>query len=111
MGILSVKDDSKVPRLDFEFSSACDHKCGHCYNVWNASEDDAQAGYPQGQLNPEEMQRMMRTAVEGSGAEHITITDNAIIPLKERVVDEFYDPLKRIFRALTGGKKKKKQKT
>ena len=30
--------------------------------------------------------------------ENITITDNAIIPLKERVVDEFYDPLKRIFR-------------
>ncbi|HUF03620.1 MAG TPA: succinate dehydrogenase/fumarate reductase iron-sulfur subunit [Aridibacter sp.] len=27
--------------------------------------------------------------------EHITITDNAIIPLKERVVDEFYDPVKR----------------
>ena len=25
--------------------------------------------------------------------EHITITDNAIIPLKERVVDEAYDPL------------------
>src|SRR5271156_2597573 len=25
--------------------------------------------------------------------ENITITDNAIIPLKERVVDEFYDPL------------------
>jgi len=25
--------------------------------------------------------------------EHITITDNAIIPLKERVVDEHYDPL------------------
>ncbi len=36
--------------------------------------------------------------------EHITITDNAIIPLKERVVDRFYDPLKRIFRLLTGGK-------
>lgn len=29
--------------------------------------------------------------------EDITITDNAIIPLKERVVDRFYDPLKRIF--------------
>ena len=28
----------------------------------------------------------------------ITITDNAIIPLKERVVDKFYDPLKRFFR-------------
>jgi succinate dehydrogenase / fumarate reductase iron-sulfur subunit len=25
--------------------------------------------------------------------EHITITDNAIIPLKERVVDKYYDPL------------------
>ncbi len=30
--------------------------------------------------------------------EHIVITDNAIIPLKERVVDEFYDPLTRLFR-------------
>jgi succinate dehydrogenase iron-sulfur subunit len=30
--------------------------------------------------------------------EDITITDNAIIPLKERVVDRFYDPLKRLFR-------------
>jgi succinate dehydrogenase / fumarate reductase, iron-sulfur subunit len=28
--------------------------------------------------------------------EGITITDNAIIPLKERVVDEFYDPLGKI---------------
>jgi succinate dehydrogenase / fumarate reductase, iron-sulfur subunit len=30
--------------------------------------------------------------------EHITITDNAIIPLKERVVDRFYDPIARLFR-------------
>ena len=30
--------------------------------------------------------------------EHITITDNAIIPLKERVVDEFYDPVVRLVR-------------
>jgi len=29
--------------------------------------------------------------------EHITITDNAIIPLKERVVDHFYDPLRWLF--------------
>ena len=29
--------------------------------------------------------------------EEITITDNAIIPLKERVVDKFYDPLKNLF--------------
>jgi len=32
--------------------------------------------------------------------EDIRITDNAIIPLKERVVDEFYDPLRRLFRVL-----------
>jgi succinate dehydrogenase / fumarate reductase iron-sulfur subunit len=32
--------------------------------------------------------------------EHIHITDNAIIPLKERVVDRFYDPIKRILRVL-----------
>ena len=30
--------------------------------------------------------------------EHITITENAIIPLKERVVDEFYDPLGKLLR-------------
>jgi succinate dehydrogenase / fumarate reductase iron-sulfur subunit len=30
--------------------------------------------------------------------EHITITDNAIIPLKERVVDEFFDPLGGLFK-------------
>jgi succinate dehydrogenase / fumarate reductase iron-sulfur subunit len=36
--------------------------------------------------------------------EHITITDNAIIPLKERVADRFYDPLKRLFRKLFGAR-------
>ena len=30
--------------------------------------------------------------------EHIHITDNAIIPLKERVVDRYYDPLTRLLR-------------
>jgi succinate dehydrogenase / fumarate reductase iron-sulfur subunit len=33
--------------------------------------------------------------------EHITITDNAIIPLKERVVDQFYDPLGRLLRVFS----------
>ncbi|HEY1663410.1 MAG TPA: succinate dehydrogenase/fumarate reductase iron-sulfur subunit [Verrucomicrobiae bacterium] len=36
--------------------------------------------------------------------EHITITDNAIIPLKERVVDEFYDPLGWLWKKLRPGK-------
>jgi len=32
--------------------------------------------------------------------EHIHITDNAIIPLKERIVDRFYDPVTRLLRLL-----------
>ncbi len=34
--------------------------------------------------------------------EHIRITDNAIIPLKERVADRYYDPIKMLFRVLGG---------
>jgi len=34
--------------------------------------------------------------------ESITITDNAIIPLKERVVDQLYDPVSMVFRMLRG---------
>jgi len=34
--------------------------------------------------------------------EEIHITDNAIIPLKERVVDEYYDPITMLFRKLRG---------
>ena len=36
--------------------------------------------------------------------EHIHITDNGIIPLKERVVDRFYDPIAWLLGKLTGGK-------
>ena len=36
--------------------------------------------------------------------EHITITDNAIIPLKERVVDEYYDPLGWLWKLLRRSK-------
>jgi succinate dehydrogenase / fumarate reductase iron-sulfur subunit len=34
--------------------------------------------------------------------ESITITDNAIIPLKERVVDRFYDPVAKLLRLVRG---------
>jgi succinate dehydrogenase / fumarate reductase iron-sulfur subunit len=34
--------------------------------------------------------------------EHIKITDNAIIPLKERVADEFYDPIQWVWRKVRG---------
>jgi succinate dehydrogenase / fumarate reductase iron-sulfur subunit len=36
--------------------------------------------------------------------ESITITDNAIIPLKERVVDEFYDPIRKLLRVFRPGR-------
>ena len=34
--------------------------------------------------------------------EHITITDNAIIPMKERVVGRYYDPISKLLRVITG---------
>jgi succinate dehydrogenase / fumarate reductase iron-sulfur subunit len=37
--------------------------------------------------------------------EHITITDNAIIPLKERVVDEFYDPVGKLVKIFSRRKR------
>lgn len=36
--------------------------------------------------------------------QHIRITDNAIIPLKERVADRYYDPVKILLRRLSGKK-------
>ena len=36
--------------------------------------------------------------------EHITITDNAIIPLKERIADKHYDPLRKLVRLVRGKK-------
>ncbi|MBX3216353.1 MAG: succinate dehydrogenase/fumarate reductase iron-sulfur subunit [Labilithrix sp.] len=40
--------------------------------------------------------------------EHIVITDNGIIPLKERVADDFYDPLRWVARKLFPPKHKKR---
>jgi len=34
--------------------------------------------------------------------EHIHITDNALIPLKERIVTEYYDPVVWLAKKLTG---------
>ena len=38
--------------------------------------------------------------------EHITITDNAIIPLKERVVDAFFDPVGKLVQIFSRRKEK-----
>ncbi|MDQ6871106.1 MAG: succinate dehydrogenase/fumarate reductase iron-sulfur subunit [Gemmatimonadota bacterium] len=42
--------------------------------------------------------------------EHITITDNAIIPLKERVADQYYDPLRKLVRLMRGKKSMRAEK-
>lgn len=41
--------------------------------------------------------------------QHIRITDNAIIPLKERVADRYYDPVKILLRRLSGKKAPSRQ--
>ena len=43
--------------------------------------------------------------------EHIHITDNAIIPLKERVADERYDPVRWLLRKVRGEKTTKEPAT
>jgi pyrroloquinoline quinone biosynthesis protein E len=64
-----------IPRLDFELTPGCDHKCAHCYNVWTADEDDAQAGYDtSGVLRTPQLLELMDTAVRQTGARHITLT-------------------------------------
>ena len=41
--------------------------------------------------------------------EHIHITDNAIIPLKERVADDYFDPLRGVFTKIGLMKPKEKK--
>jgi len=74
MGIFQQQEAHQVPRLDLELTPGCDHKCGHCYNVWTSEEDDPQGGYPKGQLRTDEYLAMVNKIVGQTGANHITIT-------------------------------------
>ncbi len=74
MGIPDRASDSKVPRLDLELNHGCDHACGHCYNVWNASDDDPQGGYEKGQLPTAEYLTMVEAVIADSGADMVTVT-------------------------------------
>lgn len=75
MGIIEIGSDTTIPRLDFELTAGCDHRCSHCYNVWGADADDPQAGYDtRGQLDTPGLLALMSKAVHQSGATHITIT-------------------------------------
>ncbi|MGC6494037.1 MAG: radical SAM/SPASM domain-containing protein [Myxococcota bacterium] len=79
MGIIEVgaiqATTMKIPRLDFELSAGCDHRCAHCYNVWNAEDGDPQAGYSPGRpLSTDALLVLMTKAVKQSGCTHLTLT-------------------------------------
>ena len=60
---------------------------------------DDRVARPEGQARHRLLQHHQVLHEGVPGAHHIT--DNAIIPLKERVVDRFYDPVTRLLRMLT----------
>ncbi|MGC4119049.1 MAG: radical SAM protein [Myxococcales bacterium] len=70
MGLFGPSDDAKVPRLELELTSACDHRCAHCYNVWNAPG----SAYPRGALPTAEYLSMLERVVAESGAQELVLT-------------------------------------
>lgn len=72
---MSVADGTHIPRLDFELTAGCDHRCAHCYNVWGAEEGDPQQGYDtRGALDNMGLMVLMTKAVKQTGCRHLTIT-------------------------------------
>lgn len=66
---------TRIPRLDVELTTACDHRCGHCYNVWGARPGDAQATYDPGRpLRAAAFRALLTKAVTQSGCSHLTFT-------------------------------------
>ena len=72
MGIFRA-DVKKVPRIDLELTRTCNHRCAHCYNVWNSTEADSPAGGAE-PLATEAYLAMMERLVAQSGVSQITIT-------------------------------------
>lgn len=76
MGLLSTSGPEgrrtivKVPRLELELTSACDHRCAHCYNVWNAPD----AKYPRGARPTADYLAMLERVVRQSGAQELVLT-------------------------------------
>ena len=88
---MAIGDSSQAPRLEIELTSGCDHRCEHCYNVWNAESEDHQGGYPRGQLPTEELLTLIDKAVKQSGAGHITVTggEPVLHPDAEQLLSHF----------------------
>ncbi len=61
-------------RLEIELTPACDHRCVHCYNVWNAREGDHQHGLaPRVEVDAQRAFALIDRAAE-QGVEHISLT-------------------------------------
>lgn len=69
MGLLEAGAAGKVSRIELELTTACDHRCVHCYNVWNAD-----PGYPRGALPTAEYLAMVERLVGESGAQELVLT-------------------------------------
>ena len=65
----------KLPRIDFEFSAGCDHRCAHCYNVWGADKADPQGGYKLSRPLPTPLfKTMIKKTMRQTQAQHVTVT-------------------------------------
>ena len=62
-----------MPRVDLELTRTCNHRCAHCYNVWNAAPGAAPRSSPE-PLATRAYMAMMERLVEQSGVSQITIT-------------------------------------
>ena len=91
MSVETEPGETLAPRLDFELTSGCDHRCGHCYNVWNSKPTAGSVGYPRGALDTESQWSMMVKALDESGAKHVTITGGE--PLLRRDAVELIERL------------------
>jgi radical SAM protein with 4Fe4S-binding SPASM domain len=61
-------------RLEIELTPACDHRCVHCYNVWNARPGDAQHGLAPRVQGDLERARALIDQVAAQGIEHLSLT-------------------------------------
>ncbi len=70
MALFETGTTARVPRLELELSTACDHRCAHCYNVWNAPG----SAYPRGALPTADYLAMLERLVAESGAQELVLT-------------------------------------
>ena len=61
-------------RLEIELTPVCDHRCVHCYNVWNAEPGDPQHGLAPKVQGDLERARALIDRVAEQGIEHLSLT-------------------------------------